>query len=124
MVVIVVDSMTGLGKKFALKLGYEVFDIASYQFQNHHQILLITRSINFGEIPETTQKFLEKNAPSVIATAVGGNRTWGKNFGAAGDKIKLIHQIPLIVKFEGIGFPHEVQAVKSWLEEFEKGSSL
>jgi protein involved in ribonucleotide reduction len=121
MVVIVVDSMTGLGKKFALKLGYEVFDIASYQWQHDHQILLITRSVNFGEIPETTDTFLKKYAKSVIATAVGGNRTWGKNFGAAGDKIKLVYQIPLIVKFEGIGFPHEVQAVKNWLEEFQEG---
>jgi protein involved in ribonucleotide reduction len=124
MVVIVVDSMTGLGKKFALKFGYEVFDIATYQFQEQHQILLITRSINFGEIPDTTQTFLEKYAQSVIATAVGGNRTWGKNFGAAGDKIKSVYQIPLIVKFEGIGFPHEVQAVKNWLEEYQKGSNI
>jgi ribonucleoside-diphosphate reductase protein NrdI len=115
MIVIVVDSMTGLGKKFADKLGYPVFEIQTYQPKSDDAILLITRSINFGEIPSFTQTFLDGFAKQVIGVVVGGNRSWGKTFGAAGDKISLTYRIPLILKFEGIGMPHEVALVKSWL---------
>jgi ribonucleoside-diphosphate reductase protein NrdI len=115
MIVIVVDSMTGLGKKFADKLGYPVFEIQTYQPKSDDAILLITRSINFGEIPSFTQTFLDGFAKQVIGVVVGGNRTWGKNFGAAGDKISLTYGIPLILKFEGIGMPHEVSLVQAWM---------
>ena len=37
-------------KKFADKLGYPVFDVVSYQPDPLHEILLITRSVNFGVI--------------------------------------------------------------------------
>ena len=119
MIVIVVDSMTGLGKKFANKLGYPVFDIQSYQPKAEDAILLITRSVNLGEITPFTKAFLDQFAKNVIGVAVGGNRSWGKNFGAAGDKISLTYGIPLILKFEGIGMPHEVSLVQSWLAKKE-----
>jgi ribonucleoside-diphosphate reductase protein NrdI len=115
MIVIVVDSMTGLGKKFADKLGYHVFDIQTYQPKAEDAIVLITRSINLGEIPPLTKTFLDQYAKQVIGVGVGGNRSWGKTFGAAGDKISLTYGIPLILKFEGIGMPHEVTLVQSWL---------
>lgn len=115
MVVIVVDSMTGLGKKFADKLGYPVFDIQSYQPKPEDAILLITRSVNMGEITAFSKAFLDQYAKLVIGVVVGGNRSWGKNFGAAGDKIMLTYGIPLLLKFEGIGLPHEVSLVQSWL---------
>lgn len=117
MIVIVVDSMTGLGKKFADKLGYPVFDIQSYQPDSTHDIFLITRSVNFGEITDQTSNFLHQFSKSVIGVAVSGNRSWGKTFGAAGDKIQLRYGIPLILKFEGLGFPHEVNLVKNWLSQ-------
>lgn len=117
MIVIVVDSMTGLGKKFADKLGYPVFDISTYQHVDNHEILLITRSVNFGEITDLTSHFLNLYANQVIGVAVSGNRSWGKTFGAAGDKISLRYGIPLILKFEGLGFPHEVNQVKTWLAQ-------
>ena len=116
MVVIVVDSMTGLGKRFAEKLGYPFFDIQAYQAEQNHDIFLITRSVNFGQIPDTTQAFLDQFAKKVIGLAVSGNRNWGKNFGAAGDKISLAYGIPLVLKFE-LGFPHEVNQVKAWLTQ-------
>jgi len=119
MIVIVVDSMTGLGKKFADKLGYPVFEIQTYQPIANQAIFLISRSINFGEVPPLTKMFLDQHAPQVIGVAVSGNRSWGKNFGGAGDKISLTYGIPLVIKFEGIGMPHEVTLVKSWLAKKE-----
>jgi len=120
MIVIVVDSMTGLGRRFADKLGYPVFDLATYQCIENHDIFLVTRSINFGEITPLTKALIAQYHAKIIAVAVGGNRTWGKNFGAAGDKINNDYGIPLIVKFEGVGFPHEVQQVKVWLKQYEE----
>jgi ribonucleoside-diphosphate reductase protein NrdI len=117
MIVIVVDSMTGMGLKFAAKLGYPFFPIDAYVYQDGHQVLLITRSVNFGDITEPTRRFLDQFANQTIGMLVSGNRNWGKNYGAAGDKIQLEYKIPLILKFEGMGFPHEVAQVKNWLKE-------
>jgi ribonucleoside-diphosphate reductase protein NrdI len=116
---IVVDSMTGLGKKFALKLLKEVYDIDQVPSTIQSPILLVTRSINFGEIPQTTNDFLMLHASKVVAVVVGGNRSWGKTFGAAGDKIEAMYNIPLIEKFEGVGFPHQVKKVIDWIENYE-----
>jgi ribonucleoside-diphosphate reductase protein NrdI len=117
MIVIVVDSMTGMGLKFAAKLGHPFFSIDAYVHNEGHQILLITRSVNFGDITEPTRQFLNQFVSHTVGVLVSGNRTWGKNYGAAGDKIQLEYNIPLILKFEGMGFPHEVAFVKKWLKE-------
>jgi ribonucleoside-diphosphate reductase protein NrdI len=118
--IIVVDSMTGLGRKFADKLERVVFNIQEVPQDHLGPFLLITRSVNFGEIPLTTVEFLKKHGAFVKGVVVGGNRTWGKNFGAAGDKIQAEYHIPLIEKFEGVGFPHEVKKVKQWIEDAEQ----
>jgi protein involved in ribonucleotide reduction len=117
MIVIVVDSMTGQGRRFADKLGYPVFDILSYVFSHNHEIFLITRSYNFGEITKETLALISAHQNVIFGVAVSGNRNWGKNYGAAGDKIQLMYGIPLILKFEGLGFPHEIQKVKSFIEQ-------
>lgn len=119
-VTIVVDSMTGLGKKFALKLMRDVFDIVQLPLTLDAPIILVTRSVNLGEIPQTTTDFLMRHASKVVGVVVGGNRSWGKTFGAAGDKIETIYHIPLIEKFEGVGFPHQVKKVIEWIDMYEK----
>jgi protein involved in ribonucleotide reduction len=115
---IVVDSMTGQGKRFAEKMGFPVVMIQDVTDTIQGPIFLITRSYNFGQIPDLTKTFLEKHHEKVIGVAVGGNRTWGQNFGAAGDKIHAQYQIPLVQKFEGIGFPNEVKTVQQWLKDY------
>jgi ribonucleoside-diphosphate reductase protein NrdI len=81
---------------------------------------LITRSVNFGEITAFTDSFLKDYVKKVIGVAVSGNRSWGKTYGAAGDKIALKYGIPLVLKFEGLGFPNDVRQVKDWLEQRKK----
>ena len=51
---------------------------------------------------------------------MSGNRNWGTNYGAAGDKIEAIYRIPLICKFEGSGMNHDKEIVKEWLNKREK----
>lgn len=121
--VIVYDSLTGQSKRFAEKLNLSLFDINHYHIDNNEDILLVTRTFNFGEIPEPTKKFLDSHGHLVKGVCVSGNRNWGKNYGAAGDKISNIYQIPLVLKFEASGFDRDVDVVKQWIhtQEKEKG---
>ncbi|WP_331836835.1 class Ib ribonucleoside-diphosphate reductase assembly flavoprotein NrdI [Erysipelothrix piscisicarius] len=54
---------------------------------------------------------MEQEAAKVVGVAVGGNRNWGTNFGAAGDKIHDEYNIELVLKFEGSGFTKDVEIV-------------
>lgn len=119
----VVDSLTGQGRRFAEKMGFPVEDIQEAKPQPDQYVFLVTRSYNFGQIPETTQLFLTSHHQQVIGLAVGGNRTWGHNFGAAGDKIHQQYGIPLVQKFEGTGFPNEVKHVQEWVKSFIENQS-
>lgn len=115
--IIVYDSLTGQGQKMAEKIGLPYIDIRDYQGEGK-EVILITRSFNFGQIPDTTKDFLDKYSPKVIGVTVSGNKNWGANYGAAGDKINAIYGIELISKFEGSGFPEDVEKIKKWIENY------
>lgn len=118
---IVVDSLTGLGMKFAHHLGYPVYRIKHDEIPfDDGEFFLVTRSFNFGEIPISTIEVLRKHYQNCIGVAVSGNMNWGTNYGAAGDKIQDIYKIPLVHKFEGSGFPKDIEVVKSFLENRER----
>ncbi len=113
--VVIYDSLTGQAKRFAEKLNMTTHDINTYDNLDEEDILLVTRTFNFGEIPKPTEAFLEKHRMRVKGVCVSGNRNWGKNYGAAGDKIAALYNIPLILKFEASGFDRDVDIVKQWL---------
>lgn len=143
---VVYDSLTGLGKKYADSLGYKTCDIRSilhnlglvqnddgtwvdvknkenFKIQllpEEEEIFLVTRCFNFGEVPEATLYFLDYYHDQVIGTATGGNRNWGRNYAIAGEKIEQIYGIPSIVKFEASGFPHERKQAKDFIDFHNK----
>ena len=117
---IVVDSLTGLSMKFAAHLKYPAFRIGHDEIPfDKGEYFLLTRSFNFGEIPISTIEVLRKHHQNCIGVAVSGNKNWGTNYGAAGDKIQQIYGIPLVHKYEGTGFPQDVQVVEQYLLERE-----
>ncbi|WP_162140125.1 class Ib ribonucleoside-diphosphate reductase assembly flavoprotein NrdI [Haploplasma axanthum] len=118
--IVVFDSLTGQSKRFASKLGYEIISVDDY-YDEDEEIFLVTRTFNFGQIPVPTVEFLNDYHDRVIGTAVSGNRNWGTNYGKAGDKIRDLYKIPLVLKFEGSGFDRDVEIVKKWIEENKKG---
>lgn len=118
--IVIFDSLTGQSKRFSESLGFPTFNIKTYEVKVEDQIFLVTRSFNFGEISKEAKKFLDQYAQQVIGVAVSGNRNWGTNYGAAGDKIEAIYRIPLICKFEGSGMNHDKEIVKEWLNKREK----
>lgn len=117
--VVVYDSLTGQAKRFAEKLNMSCIDINQFVKDHDEEVLLVTRTFNFGEVPESTESFLQKHASKVKGVCVSGNRNWGKNYGAAGDKIAATYQIPLILKFEASGFDRDVHIVKQWIKNQE-----
>lgn len=112
--IIVVDSLMGQGLRFAQKLEMPIVKISEYQ-ETDSKILLLTRTYGFGEIPVSTQEFLDKFHQKVVGVAVSGNRNWGTNYGAAGDKIQDIYGIELVLKYEGSGLDVDVKKVKEWV---------
>jgi protein involved in ribonucleotide reduction len=102
------DSKTGNVKRFVDKLG-----LKSIQIEDGLSIdipfVLITYTTDFGSVPMTTIKFLEKNHRNLVGVASSGNRNWGNSYGLAADKISNMYNIPLLYKFELSGTPLDVQ---------------
>ena len=115
--VIVYDSLTGQGKRFASHLEYKCMSVSEY-IESKEEVFLLTRSINFGEVPKTTEIFLKNFAHKVVGVAVSGNRTWGHNYGKAGEIIENEYHIPLVLKYEGSGYPEDRQVIKDWIKEY------
>ncbi|MEZ0180167.1 class 1b ribonucleoside-diphosphate reductase subunit alpha ['Camptotheca acuminata' phytoplasma] len=102
-------------KKFK---NFESENINNFSNDNNKKIFLITKTVRFGELPDTTEKFLKKYSSLVIGTAVSGNRNYGKNFGKAGEIIEKKFNIPLILKFEGKGFNEDFLYLEQWLNNY------
>lgn len=117
---IVYDSLTGMGRRFAESLGYPTLDIKQADTLDE-PCLLVTRSFNFGEVTEDARIFLDKNKDHVIGVVVSGNKNWGTLYGKAGDIIQEEYGIPLVLKFEVTGFPSDKEFVKKFLEDYING---
>ena len=116
---VVFDSLTGQGARFASKLEQNTIDILDYDGEGS-ELFLITRSWDFGKVTDEAADFLETYADKVVGLAVSGNRNWGTNFGAAGQKISDQYNIELVLKFEGSGFSKDVEYVKTWIQEYKE----
>lgn len=114
----IVDSLTGQGERFASKLGIPYVNIRDYNGEGE-SLLLLTRSFNFGEVTQEAIQFMDIYNRKVRGVAVSGNRNWGTNFGAAGDKISKEYQIDLVHKYEGSGFTKDVEIVQDWIRQQE-----
>lgn len=113
---VVYDSLTGLTKKTAFSLCENALSVKEVT-QIQEPCLLITRSTGFGNIPNSTLAFIEKNKPFIKGVAVSGNTNWGSNYGAAGDKIQAQFNIPLVLKFEACGLSKDIEFIKNWIKE-------
>ena len=103
---IVYYSMTGNCRRFVNSSGiadeYETIELKKDNIDDtiDEPFLLVTPTINFGEVPPMVQRFLQKNYSQLIGVASSGNRNWGGNYAKAGDRISEDYHVPLIMKFE------------------------
>ncbi|RKJ53700.1 class Ib ribonucleoside-diphosphate reductase assembly flavoprotein NrdI [Butyricicoccus sp. 1XD8-22] len=79
--------------------------------------LLITYTDRLGEVPAKVSRFLERNGHLCKGVVVSGNTNFGHQyFGAAGDKIALAYQVPLVRKIELRGFQSDYEAIQQFYE--------
>lgn len=116
---IVYDTLLGKTKKCAVKLaelgGLHVRSVADGPVSE--PFLLVTYTIGFGNVPESTTAFLEQSAPHMIGVASGGNRAWGENFAKAGVTISREYNVPLVHQFELEGTPSDLDTMRERLGE-------
>ena len=109
------DSKTGNVQRFIDKIKKERPEWSFVKISGDMEISenghLVTFTTNFGEIPDTTEKFLENenNKKYIKSVSSSGNMNWGTLFGKAADKIEETYGIPVLMKFELSGTHIQVE---------------
>ena len=109
------DSKTGNVQRFIDKIKKERPEWSFVKISGDMEILenghLVTFTTNFGEIPDTTEKFLENdnNRKYIKSVSSSGNMNWGTLFGKAADNIEEKYSIPVLMKFELSGTHVQVE---------------
>lgn len=121
-IVIAYDSRTGNVEWFAKQLGYPVKPVTDFEGEMEESVFLVTHTFGRGSVPKNTQAFLDRYAGNTIGVCVSGDNRWGSLFALAGDKIRLEYEIPLVRKLDLRGYPKDIEAVKSWIQEWMKNN--
>lgn len=116
------DSRTGNVERFirkiATKTGWQCLKISD-QLVVLKPGHLITYTTKIGEVPESTERFVQANHSSILSISSSGNMNWGIYFGLAADKIAERYEIPLLLKFELSGLERDVNAFIEKVNAFE-----
>jgi protein involved in ribonucleotide reduction len=110
------DSKTGNVKRFVKKLSMRTVEIVD-NLLIEEPFILVTYTTGFGEVPETTARFLERNYKFLKGVAASGNKNWGNNYAKSAELISMQYNVPIISKFELSGTN---QDVARFLQEVEK----
>jgi protein involved in ribonucleotide reduction len=95
-----------------------VNDLIECKGELKQSVFLITHTIKRGMVTKATQEFLNRYAGNTIGVCVSGDQRWGQLFGLAGDKIHLEYDIPLVRKIDLRGYPSDIEAVASWIQNW------
>lgn len=117
---VVYDTMTGNTKRFVDKLPNQFECCHISEYDGISNFILITYTINFGEIPNTTQAFLNKYSNKLLGVSSSGNKNWGGYFGIAANKIATKYNVPLISKFELQGTQSDINKFIERVDEVVK----
>lgn len=108
---VVYDSKTGNVQRFVDKLDMKVVKI-SKNLVIDEPYVLVTFTTGFGEIPDTTLKFIQNNYTYLQGVASSGNMNWGMSYAKAADLISQLYKVPVIMKFELSGTKKDVEKFK------------
>ncbi|QKN92191.1 class Ib ribonucleoside-diphosphate reductase assembly flavoprotein NrdI [Bacillus amyloliquefaciens] len=117
MVQIIFDSKTGNVQRFVNKTDFQLIRKVDEIEDLDTPFVLVTYTTNFGQVPASTQAFLEKNAHLLQGVAASGNKIWGENFAKSADTISKQYQVPVLLKFELSGTAKDVEL---FIQEVEK----
>ncbi|UQV27216.1 class 1b ribonucleoside-diphosphate reductase subunit alpha [Candidatus Phytoplasma asiaticum] len=104
---------------FVKKLNYPNQHISEF-VDNNDKIILVIKTVGFGELSQEARNFLKKYSHLVIGLASSGNKNYGFNYARSGDVASKEFGIPLIMKFEGKGFNEDVQKLNEWIQNYNK----
>ncbi|MGG1444042.1 class Ib ribonucleoside-diphosphate reductase assembly flavoprotein NrdI [Brevibacillus laterosporus] len=96
---IIYDSLTGNVDRFASRLEYRKMKV-SPELEIKQPYLLVTYTTGFGEVPRSTQEFLQRNHSNLLGVASSGNKNWGQLFAKSADIISSQYNVPILCKFE------------------------
>ncbi|QAV11192.1 class Ib ribonucleoside-diphosphate reductase assembly flavoprotein NrdI [Bacillus vallismortis] len=117
------ESKTGNVRRFVKALQHKL-DIESIEITDdtiiNQEFIHITYTIGFGEVPERTLNFINKNKNKIRGVAVSGNKVWGDNYGLAGDKLSAKFHTPLLLKFELSGTKQDLQKIIQEVQLIDK----
>lgn len=119
MFTIVYDSRTGNVKRFVNKIGMDSLQICEDLIINR-PFAFITYTTDFGKVPDTTLRFLERNHTYMVGVASSGNKVWGNNFAASADIISNTYNVPILLKFELAGTKRDIELFKLALDNLKK----
>lgn len=114
---IVYDSLTGLGKKFSESLDYKSQPVKE---KLSEKCILITRNVGSGKIPRTTKKFIRKHKELIVGFVNNGDREkHGETFCGSSDKLVKEYGLLLIKNIEGAGNDEDIKDVKAFIANHE-----
>ncbi|MCY7948585.1 class Ib ribonucleoside-diphosphate reductase assembly flavoprotein NrdI [Bacillus atrophaeus] len=121
--IITYESKTGNVRRFVKALQREL-DVEVVEVTDDtiikQEFIHITYTIGFGEVPERTLNFINKNKNKIRGVAVSGNKVWGDNYGLAGDKLSAKFLTPLLLKFELSGTKQDLQKIIQEVQLIDK----
>lgn len=109
-------SFTGNTKRFVNKLDVDIDMIEISNFKIQDKFVLVVPTYNIGQIPEEVTKFLDRNGSKLVGVIATGNRSWGRTYGIAGNKIASLYDVPLLHKLELAGNEKDVNIVNNIIE--------
>jgi len=118
---IIYDSGTGKVKLFVRKLGLNALFLRNIEKVNE-PFVLVTYTAGYGEMPESTERFLNDNHQFLLAVSASGNRRW-KDFAGAADRVFEKFGVPIISKFEGAGNINDVKTFIEGIGHFDNSSN-
>lgn len=121
--IITYESKTGNVRRFVKALQQEL-SIEAIEITDDtiikQEFIHITYTIGFGEVPERTLNFINKNKNKIRGVAVSGNKVWGDNYGLAGEKLSAMFHVPLLLKFELSGTKQDIQKITQEVRLIDK----
>ena len=121
--VIAYASMTGNVQRFIDRL--DCFDYkrkVNNDLYINRPYILITYTINFGQVPAEVKEFLSNpvNRKNLVGVVGSGNRNWGVNFCRGAKTIAQSYNVPLLHTFEMSGLNEDVEIVKREVQKLEE----
>lgn len=127
MLQLIYDSLTGNVRRFAQAVAQDIGEIDvldARQQAPRHEFLLLTYTFGTGEVPASTQQFLQAHGHLLRGVVSSGSYHWGHNFARAADLIAAEYRVPVVAKLNKGGTAADREWVVAWLRAQAGGHDL